>query len=93
MSTKVQNAVEETNEQVEKKSEPFNFFEMMKKLNADSHQRLQMVKENLKEANAKTSMKEMRVMAEKTKKNLMEQCNTKQQIIDKKKAVTDYEKS
>lgn len=51
------------------------------------------MKEDLKEANQKTSLKEMRLMADKTKKMLAEQCNIKQQIIDKKKAVSDFEKA
>ena len=38
-------------------------------------------------------MKDMRIMAEKTKRILTEQCNMKQQIIDKKKVVSDFEKS
>ena len=90
MSTKVQHAVEEAKEEERR---PFRFAEMMQKLNQESHEGLKQVKEDLKEANQKTSLKEMRLMADKTKKMLAEQCNIKQQIIDKKKAVSDFEKA
>ena len=90
MSTKVQHAVEEAKEEERR---PFRFAEMMQKLNQESHEGLKQVKEDLKEANQKTSLKEMRLMADKTKKMLAEQCNIKQQILDKKKAVSDFEKA
>ena len=60
MSTKVQHAVEEAKEEERR---PFRFAEMMQKLNQESHEGLKQVKEDLKEANQKTSLKQRRIVS------------------------------
>ena len=52
-----------------------------------------MVKKELKEVNQKFSQKDLRIMVDKTKRSLAEQCTLKQEIIDKKRQVADFEKT